>query len=327
VGVVKLAQRIGAIWRSPRTTLGFVAGYLLFVGCGAWLGWRDLWDVDVTSPGRLVQISTRDRRVLLSGDIERASFRADRTAAFVAGDAHLDVRCNDLPAAALVLTFECKGVQPGDRIVMQRRGGSDRVILEQLEEWRRRVTIPLPIAHSHWSLLPTTTELRYRIVHCELVPRDPADFVPRFESQARRTWPVGAFRVSAGSGWWWLPEAEGSAETPLPDLLYHTRRRAYLILETEQPGKYWLQLPFAAVSESFGIPMLYVNGNRVAYHHAPMAGIGGITAELDCGPRTVIGLLAEHPDRSPHELDPASDDHRPMSFTFKLGALRIAPPE
>lgn len=323
---MKLVQ----LWRDPNTTLVLISLYLLVVLSGFWRGQAELWDPQAHSSGRLVQISTQDRRVAISGQILRLSFREHRTRAFLSGDATLDVRVSDLRHAALVLTIECRRVLlPGDRILFQRAGGADRVVLTELEEWRRRVTIPLPDdpqlqGRSQWQVLPSTNDLRYRIISCDIVPRAPDALAPAFETLRQRSWQQGPFRISAGSGWWWPQEALG--EGPLPGINYQTERRAYLIVETDQPGRYWLKAPFAAVSPTYKLPTLLVDGMRTAYHHGPMSTWGGMTAQIEVGRRTVLGFLNDGRVLSPYEFG-ENNDHRPISYAFQLAELKIEPPE
>ena len=321
-------MRIAQLWRDPNTTLVLISLYLLIVLTGFWRGHEDLWDPRLHSPGRLVQISTQDRRVAVTGQILRLSFREHRTRAFLLGDARLDVRVNDLPHAALVLTIECRSVLPGDRILFQLRHGTDRVVLTELEEWRRRVTIPLPGSRrggeSTWQVLPSTDELRYRIVSCDVVPREPDALGPAFETLRQRSWQQGPFRISAGSGWWWPQEAIGDG--PLPEINYQTEHRAYLIVETDQPGRYWLKAPFAAVSPTYKLPALWVDGVRTAYHHGPMSTWGGLSTQIGLGTRTVLGFTNDGVPRTPHEFG-ENHDHRLISYAFQLAELRIEPPE
>lgn len=318
-------MKLHEIWREPSTTVLAIGAYLLFVAIGAWTGYRDLWDPRADAAGRLVQISTKDRRVAIRGRILRLSFREHRTQAFLHGDGTLDVRVEDLPHAALLLTIECGSVLPGDRIVFQRRAATDRVVLTDLEEWRRRVTIPLLAPHTRWLVLPTTGELRYRVVGCEVVARRADELAPKFESVRRRTWEHGPFRISAGSGWWWPQEAIGDG--PLPAINYQTEHRAYLIVETAQPGRHWLKAPFAAVNpDYYKLPALLVDGERTDYHHGPMGQFGGLSAEVGLGPRTVIGFASEKQPRSPYEFG-ENADHRPISYAFQLAELKLEPPQ
>ena len=327
----RVAAFFASVWRSRLLTLTVLGLYVAYALRGVHVGAVAARDRRHEIPVRMHLLTKSNLKVDLEGRARRVSLLQDEREAVLVGSSTLHIDATLDTAASIHVAVEFESAIPGDFLAFEERGGSRRLRLDHVWEWRNQANLPLDRTPTLVELRASRPDLRYRVRKFHLE----ANSGLAAAQAGVDSGPVSRHRdfvMGIGTGWWERsPEHVGKPFAPREQMF--TRRLAYLLFEPTRVGRHRVVLLMRPASPHHALPALLFDLEPVQPKVEPYESFGDpsgpgtlrITFEVEVTRHSVLALVMRDALQTPEEVGLSARGRRGLGWVLYPAHVEMTP--